>query len=167
MAMVMTWPGAGGAGVLRPTLRRSAKDGAPEVLRLAKGEAGGVGGLRPTLPAPTSKLAGDPVRRSAKDGAPEVLRLVKGWPPGPLLLRKGCASAVQWVRTGRGCGVELVGLYVPGQAEQAQGGDAVPVGVELVPGQAVARGLGMGVVVVVPAFAEGEQRDPEAVARRV
>jgi hypothetical protein len=61
-------------------------------------------------------------------------------------------------------GVEFVGFDVPGQVEEAQRGDAVPVGVDLVPGEAVAGGLWVGVVVVVPAFAEGEKRDPEAVA---
>jgi hypothetical protein len=61
-------------------------------------------------------------------------------------------------------GMEFVGFDVPGQADEAECGDAVPVGVELVPGEAVARGLWMGVVVVVPAFAEGEKCDPEAVA---
>src|ERR1035437_2764684 len=41
----------------------------------------GASSLRPTLPAPASKLAGDPVRKGAKDGAPELLRPVKGGPP--------------------------------------------------------------------------------------
>ena len=40
-----------------------------------------------------------------------------------------------------------------------------PGDVELVPGQAVTGRDGMRVVIVVPAFAEGEQRDPPAVAR--
>jgi len=52
---------------------------------------------------------------------------------------------------------------VPGKAAQAQGGDSVPVGVELVPGQAVAGGLWVGVVVVVPTLTEGEEGYPEAV----
>ena len=42
--------------------------------------------------------------------------------------------------------------------------DAVVVDVELVPGEAVARADGVGVVVVVPAFAAGEQSDPPVVA---
>ena len=65
---------------------------------------------------------------------------------------------------GFGFWVEGAGFYVPGQAAEAEGRDAVPVGIELVPGQAVTRGLRMGVVVVVPALAKGEQSDPEAVA---
>ena len=56
------------------------------------------------------------------------------------------------------------GFYVPGQAEEAERGDAVPVGIELVPGQAVTRGLRMGVMVVVPALAKGEESYPETVA---
>ena len=44
-------------------------------------KGGGSGGLHPTLPAPASKLAGDPVRKGAKDGASEALGLVKGGPP--------------------------------------------------------------------------------------
>ena len=36
-----------------------------------------------------------------------------------------------------GLGVEGAGFDVPGQAEEAEDGDAVPVGIELVPGQAV------------------------------
>ena len=60
--------------------------------------------------------------------------------------------------------MEGAGFYVPGQAEEAEDGDSVPVGIELVPGQAVTGGLRVGVVVVVPAFAEGEESYPEAVA---
>jgi len=56
---------------------------------------------------------------------------------------------------------------VPGETKKAKGGDAVPVGIELVPGEAVTGGLRVSVVVVVPAFAKGEQRDPETVARGV
>ena len=33
--------------------------------------------------------------------------------------------------------VEGAGFYIPGQAEEAEDGDSVPVGVELVPSQAV------------------------------
>ena len=42
--------------------------------------------------------------------------------------------------------------------------DAVVVDVELVPGEAVARADRVGVVVVVPAFAAGEESDPPVVA---
>jgi hypothetical protein len=64
------------------------------------------------------------------------------------------------------CGfrVKGAGFYVPCQTTDSQDGDAVPVGIELVPCQTVTRGLRMGVVVVVPAFAEGEQSDPHAIA---
>ena len=52
---------------LHPTLRRSAKDGAPGFLWLVEcGRAWWAGGLHPT------------VRRSAKDGAPGLLWLVDG-----------------------------------------------------------------------------------------
>jgi len=53
---------------------------------------------------------------------------------------------------------------VPGQAEDAEGGDSVPVGIELVPSEAVTRGLRMGVMVVVPALAEGKESYPHTVA---
>ena len=54
-------------------------------------------------------------------------------------------------------------LYVMRQSDGAQGRDHVPVGIDLPPAQAMARGAGMRVVIVVPAFAEGEQRDEEIV----
>jgi hypothetical protein len=60
--------------------------------------------------------------------------------------------------------VELCDLDFFGQAEFAEEPDAVVVDVELVPGEAVARADGMGVVVVVPAFAAGEESDPPVVA---
>src|SRR6266542_1935315 len=51
-------------------------------------------------------------------------------------------------------------------AHQSNGGKGrydIPVGVDLPPAQTVARGVGMGMVIVVPSFAEGEQRDQEVV----
>ena len=54
-----------------------------------------------------------------------------------------------------------------GEAELGEEPDAVVVEVELVPGEAVAGADGVGVVVVVPAFAAGEQGDPPGVARVV
>ena len=63
--------------------------------------------------------------------------------------------------------LSLLDFDVPGEADKAQCGDAIPVRVELVPGQAVTGGLRMGVMVVVPSFAKGQQRHPEAVARGV
>jgi hypothetical protein len=59
--------------------------------------------------------------------------------------------------------MEGASFDVPGQAADPEDGDAVPVGVELVPGKAVTGGLGMGVVVVVPALAKGEESYPETV----
>ena len=59
---------------------------------------------------------------------------------------------------------DLGDLDVPGQAEGLQHADANPVDVELVPGQAVARRRRVGVVVVVPALAERQQRHPPVVA---
>src|SRR5205814_5840629 len=56
-----------GASGIDPTLRRSAKDGAPGLLWLVEcGRAWWAGGLHPTL------------RRSAKDGAPGFCWLVEG-----------------------------------------------------------------------------------------
>src|ERR1035438_3404132 len=59
---------------------------------------------------------------------------------------------------------ELGDLDVLGDAEFFVQPDAVVVGVELVPGEAVAAGGGMGVMVVVPSFAAGEESDPPGVA---
>ena len=61
-------------------------------------------------------------------------------------------------------GVELGDLHLLGEAELFQQPDAVVVDVDLVPGEAVAGADGVGVVVVVPAFAAGEQGDPPGVA---
>src|SRR6266851_1259056 len=61
-------------------------------------------------------------------------------------------------------GVELGDLDLFGEADLAEEPDAVVVDVELVPCQAVAGADGMGVVVVVPALAAGEDGDPPVVA---
>jgi hypothetical protein len=61
-------------------------------------------------------------------------------------------------------GVELGDLDFFGEADFAEDPDAVVVDVELVPGEAVAGADGMGVVVVVPAFAAGEKSDPPVIA---
>jgi hypothetical protein len=64
---------AGGASGLHPTLRRSAKDGAPEALGLVKGgkaKAGGAGDLHPTpLPQPAS-WPGTPFAKARRMGYP-------------------------------------------------------------------------------------------------
>src|SRR5579875_592696 len=64
-------------------------------------------------------------------------------------------------------GVELGDLDLFGEAGFFEEPDAVVVDIELVPGEAVAGADRVGVVVVVPAFAAGEQSDPPAVARIV
>src|SRR5579863_8542287 len=56
-----------------------------------------------------------------------------------------------------------VQLDVPSEAEQAQCPYPKPVQVDLVPGEAMPGRSGAGVMVVVPAFAEAQQRDPEVV----
>src|SRR6478735_2010834 len=58
-------------------------------------------------------------------------------------------------------------LDVPHHAERAEQLQGEPADVELVPRQAVASGDRVRVVVVVPALAEREERDPPAVARVV
>lgn len=60
--------------------------------------------------------------------------------------------------------VEFGDLDLFGEADFAEEPDAVVIDVELVPGEAVARADGVGVVVVVPAFAAGEDSDPPVVA---
>src|SRR5579862_65986 len=57
----------------------------------------------------------------------------------------------------------LLQLDVPGETEGAQDGDAVPVHIKFIPGEAVTRGLRCEMMIVVPAFAEGEHGHPEAV----
>jgi hypothetical protein len=61
-------------------------------------------------------------------------------------------------------GVVLGDLDAFGEADFGEEPDAVVVDVELVPGESVARADGMGVVVVVPAFAASEESDPPVVA---
>src|SRR5215510_10227436 len=58
-------------------------------------------------------------------------------------------------------------LQVAHDAERVEDLQRDPGDVELVPGEAVAGGDGMRVMVVVPAFAEGQERHPPAVARIV
>ena len=64
-------------------------------------------------------------------------------------------------------GIEFGDLDFFGEADFAEEPDAVVVDVELVPGEAVTRADGVGVVVVVPAFAAGEQSHPPVLARTV
>ena len=64
-------------------------------------------------------------------------------------------------------GVVAGGLDFCGEAELGEEPDAVVVGVELIPGEAVAGADGVGVVVVVPSLAAGEEGDPPGVARVV
>jgi hypothetical protein len=56
---------------------------------------------------------------------------------------------------------------VPGQSERAQGPNAPPVHVDFIPRVAVARGLRVGMVIVVPAFAKRKNGHPEAICRSV
>src|SRR5271168_2152221 len=55
------------------------------------------------------------------------------------------------------------GVNFFGDADFFKRPDYVPVEINFVPGEAVARGDGMRVVIVVPAFAPGYQRDPPAI----
>ena len=56
-------------------------------------------------------------------------------------------------------------LNVAGEAERSQRQNSVPINVELIPGEAVTRGLRGGMVIIVPALSEGEYGDPETVGR--
>src|SRR6516164_6192233 len=58
-------------------------------------------------------------------------------------------------------------FHIPSQAEHAENADAVPVHVAFVPCQSMTGRLGMGMVIVVPAFAERQHGYPEAVLRGV
>src|SRR5271166_2853844 len=68
------------------------------------------------------------------------------------------------LRIGR---IVLCDLDVPGEAEFLEQPDAVVVWINLVPCEAVARGNGMRMMIVVPSFTAREQGDPPAVARVV
>jgi hypothetical protein len=61
-------------------------------------------------------------------------------------------------------GIEFGDLNFFGEADLGEEPDAVVVDVEFIPLESVARTDGVGVVVVVPAFAAGEQSDPPVVA---
>jgi hypothetical protein len=61
-------------------------------------------------------------------------------------------------------GIVLGDLDALGETDFGEEPDAVVVDVELVPGEAVTGADGMRVVVVVPAFATGEESDPPVVA---
>src|SRR5207244_3890471 len=56
---------------------------------------------------------------------------------------------------------------VPDETHGAKPLEQEPGKIELVPGKAVTRGSGMGVMIVVPALAERQQRDPPEVSRIV
>src|SRR6202453_5517285 len=60
-------------------------------------------------------------------------------------------------------GRQLVELDVPRKAESPERGNAPPVHVDFIPRKSVLRGHRNGVMVVVPAFTEGEDCDPETV----
>ena len=60
--------------------------------------------------------------------------------------------------------IKLGYLDLFGEAKLREKPDAVVVNIELIPLEAMARADWMGVVVVVPAFAAGKQRDPPVVA---
>src|SRR5207302_2512584 len=70
---------------------------------------------------------------------------------------RGCRSL--WM----GFGVQLVGLDVPCQAQLSQRANAIPVNVKFVPGEAMARRHRMRVMIVVPPFAEAQDRHYEIV----
>src|SRR5271156_377525 len=61
----------------------------------------------------------------------------------------------------------LSDVDLPREADLLKQPDAVPVRIDFIPLQAVARGNRMRVVIVVPAFAPGQQGDPPAVGGKV
>src|SRR5580700_135775 len=61
----------------------------------------------------------------------------------------------------------LGALNLFGEMEFVQNPDTVPVEVHFIPAQAVASGSRMRVMIVVPAFAEGDHGDPKIVGGRV
>ena len=86
------------------------------------------------------------------------------------ILRYATASSAGTERSFSSCGTAcliLATLTSQARPSDLQRADADPVDVELVPGQAVAGAGRVRVVVVVPAFAEGQQRHPPVVGRVV
>src|SRR6185312_5170383 len=57
-------------------------------------------------------------------------------------------------------GFQARSFHVPHQAKSAQDSDGVPVHINFIPGQPMPCRLRMSVMIVVPAFAIGEQRHP-------
>src|SRR5271165_1413344 len=62
---------------------------------------------------------------------------------------------------------ELDAFDVPSEADGLEGVDAVPIHVEFIPLQAVTRGLRRIVMVIVPAFAKGENGHPKAIPGKI
>src|SRR4051812_18316095 len=61
--------------------------------------------------------------------------------------------------------VEADPLNGSGQSEELQDANTPPIEINLVPLQSMTSGSRMGVMIVMPAFAKGEQRHPPTVAR--
>ena len=59
---------------------------------------------------------------------------------------------------------EFLHFDVPRKAERPQCRDSVPVDVDFVPGQAMTGTLGMGVMIIMPAFTKGQQCHPKTVS---
>ena len=58
-------------------------------------------------------------------------------------------------------------VNMPRQTKFLQRPDAIPVQVDFVPGQAVARGNGVRMMIVVPALAEREERDEKVIGGEI
>src|SRR5665811_2297844 len=58
-------------------------------------------------------------------------------------------------------------LKIPCKPHHAHCANAIPIQIELVPCKTVAGRLRFGVVVIMPAFSEGQHSDPKAVSRVV
>jgi hypothetical protein len=65
------------------------------------------------------------------------------------------------------CRREVGAINLAGEAKLGEQPDDVPVGVDFIPSKAVARGNRVSVVIVVPAFAPSEDRDPQAVGGKI
>src|SRR6476646_3137876 len=92
-----------------------------------------------------------------RDGRPHVRADRKAEPDDrtyPPALASTAAN-VWWARRR-----ETRPLDVPRQAADLERPDANPVEIQLVPRETVTRARRMGVMVVVPAFAEGQERNP-------
>src|SRR6188472_3629312 len=81
-------------------------------------------------------------------------------PPFYILNYATASSGITWCSVVTTCAIRAT---LTCQAKRTQRADADPVQIELIPCESVTRGHRMRVMVVVPPFAEGDERHPPVV----